>query len=94
MTLKIDAFNATARRIYNCDAVQAALERAASQRKNPSRTRAQQNETIRQLGKLRGAEREAEIWITHGMGDAQAFLASISANTKRKASLFNGGPIR
>jgi hypothetical protein len=94
MTVKIHTLNATVRRCYNTDAVEAALERAISKRKNPAPKLVRQDELIRELAKLRDAEQEAEIWISHSMGTAAEFLASLGARARRLHNLFGGRPIR
>jgi hypothetical protein len=94
MTVKINTLNATARRCYNNDAVQAALERAIQQRKTRKPAKQDDRETIRELGKLRNAEHLAEVWIANGMGSPEQFLAALGASAQRKARLFGDAPIR
>jgi hypothetical protein len=95
MTVTINSLNTTSRRCYNDDAVQAALERAIQRRKaSKSANWNDDNATIRELGKLRGKEREAETWIRYNMGSPESFLKAIGANAKRVARLFGNAPVR
>jgi hypothetical protein len=95
MTVRIDILNAPSRRCYNSDHVEAALKRTIQQRKASKLTkRDDDSATIRELGKLRGKEREAEIWIANAMGPAESFLKTIGAQKRRIARLFGNSPIR